>query len=148
MKVGLSMQILTVNDEFPTVREPRLQGYRLFGSGISGGTFRGYLEQICDSGKEGTAMIAEPVCRRFILPCYDGQGEIISDDEISAYCKEYESCYSDELCCNYIFIPDPATVILYDDERSIREKIRYAEKSGIPIFVIRTALNKKLRLSD
>ena len=103
---------------------------------ISGGYYPDYLrEQMqCFDGKVCLCLDAAAVL--IYLPSYDGQGEILSQKELNDHINNNNSRFSKALCCNYIFISKPATVILFDDELSLQKKLQYAKEAAVPYVLL------------
>lgn len=121
-------------------------GYTTISCGISGGTYEEYLFSMLAAYGQNLCLLLEPIKRRFLLPNYDGQGESIEKEEIEKL--NFTPCFSHALCTNYFFIAQPPTVILFDNEFSLRQKAELAEQCGIPLLAADKALIKKLRLPD
>lgn len=113
--------------------------HAIIGSAISGGSFREYLKTMMEQHQGKVCLYLYPRTCRFVLPCYDGQGEDIELEDSS------DSHYTDILCCNWIFRPQPPTVILFDNDKSLRRKYEIAEESGIPLLIAESDILNKIK---
>ena len=107
---------------------------------ISGGSFREYL---ADSAAkfESVCLYLQPRAVRFLLPCTDGCG-----DELScASLRALPSIFSEELMCNYIFSKHDLSVILLDDESTLKQKFETAEQCGVPFLIAASGLLEKIK---
>ena len=113
--------------------------YAIIGSAVSGGSFRQYLKTMMEQHQGKVCLYLQPRTCRFVLPCYDGQGEDIALEDPA------DSLYTDILCCNWIFRPNPPTVILFDNEESLCRKYEIAEEIGIPLLIAEPDILKKIK---
>ena len=108
----------------------------LVSSAVSGGTLRERLtDEIRKYGKDRVALGVELVRCDFTLPARDGNGRSITLAETRELLRKHPSpsFTSDSLCVNYFFYREGGTMhaVLYDNSRSIIEKLRLAEDLGI-----------------
>jgi len=114
-------------------------------SGISGGTYADYLTWAVSKFGDRLALQLLPIRHRFTLPCYDGQGEILDEAQLTALLDEHLCAFSSLLCCNWCYLPTEE-IILWDDRNSLLERLRMAAAAGVARVVIDTAIQKKFRL--
>ena len=112
---------------------PGCGGALLISSAVSGGSLeerlRGALAKCPD-----LALDLERLCRRFPLPCPDGQGEPISREELEGYLRRGAAVqFSRELMCKAFPLEDgeKSQYILFDDRETLAEKVRLAASRGV-----------------
>ncbi len=104
-------------------------------SEISGGTLYGYLSRfINEHGK--VALAVRRICRTFSMPSSSPEGTSVTLADAKALIEQHGSgvFYSPEMLVNYFTYPKTRTeygFALFDDARSISEKIRLAKKLQI-----------------
>ena len=106
---------------------------------ISGGSLREHLEQMIEiHGVSKLALEVERICMDFPMPSPTPEGKRLSRKELAAIFEntEAQSFYSPEMCCNYFTYSDPlgqAHFVLFDDARSITDKLQLARSLGLAI---------------
>ena len=113
----------------------------LISSQVCGGNFRQYLK---DCGGD-TCLYLEPMAHSFSLPCYDGQGLAVFPEELEQYQKRFSVSYSSDLCVNYLYLSEEARILLFDDDRSLREKCRLAREEGVRLLIARPEVLEKIK---
>ena len=118
-------------------------GHTLITSAVSGGSFTFYLDTMLQQYNGKVCLYLHPVFRIFHLPCYDGQGIAISESDIAQY--EHRTTYSEILCTNWIFLSEKTSVILFDNENTLRQKYKLAEDAGIPYLAAKKEILQKIK---
>lgn len=116
--------------------------YTVITCGISGGTYEEYLASMREKYGKNLCLWLSPIYRKFFLPDYTGQGVMLSPEELENIKKSHRSFFSSALCTNYIFLPEPPTVILFDDEASLKKKAELAQKFDILLAAENTLIQK------
>lgn len=101
---------------------------------VSGGEISEYLQSLARKGKTREIFIPRLI-RRFAMPAETADGEDIPLTELSAllWQTDAKSFYSPQMMLNYSVFRDAASEIgfvLFDDARSISEKLRLAKRLG------------------
>ena len=102
---------------------------------VSGGEISEYLQSLARMGKTREIFIPRLI-RRFAMPAETADGKDIPLTELSAllWQNDAKSFYSPQMMLNYSVIREGASEIsfvLFDDARSISEKLRLAKKFGV-----------------
>lgn len=124
--------IKTIGKELPAGFTPVLS------SAVTGGSFRDYIQEYTTAYRH-PAMELELLQHDFALPCESFCGNALSkqafDDLLSSL---HPSCYySQELCAAYFSYIDPdggSHFVLYDDERTLTQKLNFAISAGITVY--------------
>ncbi len=110
--------------------------HQIITGAISGGSYSSYLREQMQIFDRRICIRLEPVSVRISLPSYDGQGSPVTQDELAGFTGQHVAAFSDALCCNYIFIPDTAAVILFDDETSLQKKLQHARELDVSYVLL------------
>ena len=103
----------------------------------SGGTLTEYWQSSLSKWDSRLWLLLLPVCRRFPIPCPDGQGEEISQEE-SARLQSISSVhFCEEFLCRYCFGmgSGAAWMHLFDTAETMQQKLDLAERMEIPHVV-------------
>lgn len=101
---------------------------------VSGGDISEYLRNLARNGMTREIFIPRHI-RRFSMPSGNADGEKIPLRELSALLWQNDAkiFYSPQMILNYFFFREGASgigYVLFDDARSISEKLRLAKKLG------------------
>lgn len=101
----------------------------LISSSLSGGTLRDRFAE-ADLVAPGRCWLRlENLRMRFSLPCPDGCGTPLAENDLAQILSEDSSFYSPELCCRYCYdLPD--SIVLYDTAQTQQEKLTMAAHMG------------------
>ena len=99
---------------------------------VSGGNLFEYLSDMVKQYHGQLCIRIAPIRLRFSLPCKDGNGVKISNQELQTCLHCTPSFFSDSLCCRYLITKDGnhAAVILFDDTESLQKRKHLAESLG------------------
>jgi len=120
-------------------REVLPQAGVVVSAAISGGFLEHRLQNAAEASPGRCWLLADPVRMRFPLPCPSGCGLTLSEQDILQLRSGKPSFYSPELCCQYCY-QSPDSVLLFDTEQSLAEKLRLAEQMGFHGALVRTML--------
>lgn len=116
-------------------------------SALSGGFFRTYLEQASE-GNRPVCLLLTPLCHIFRIPCPDGIGQPISQEELCEMRKLADWQYAPQLMCHYGYSRKEHWMILYDDDNTLQQKAAIAEELNYAYLAASEELIEKLRLPD
>ncbi|MBE6915128.1 MAG: hypothetical protein E7471_00625 [Ruminococcaceae bacterium] len=107
-----------------------------FHSAVSGGSLRGYLEDLIRKfGAKNLVVEHQLTRRKFDMPSSDASGTPITECELQKLLSDpgIQPFYSPELCMNYCtyHTKDGAQFVLFDDARSLSAKANLCETLGI-----------------
>ena len=120
--------------------DPYIEGtFILLDSAVSGGTYRDFLNYAMNRWNGQICLYLHRSCYRFPLPCMDGMGTPSEIFEAS------NAVYSALFCANLAFSDDGNSVIMFEDDRSLREKYEMAEKAGIPLLIAEKDVLDKIK---
>ena len=125
------MSIITSELEIPP-------DYDLADCAVSGGSLKAYIQALSRITHGKMCLVIRRENRDFPLPARDGMGRSLSQQELETL-KEGRTCrFSPVLCAEYFTYldRDTAHVVLFDTERSIREKLRTAEEWGKGLVMV------------
>ena len=112
----------------PLSVSPYCQGTKFhLTSAVSGGSLRGYLEELSRVFGADALVVEHRVSRRkFNMPAHDGNGIQITEQELNTLLSQpdIQPFYSPELCMNYCTYrsKDGDHFVLFDDTRSLSAK--------------------------
>lgn len=121
---------------------------RLYTSAISGGNFCEYIKEITQDSKQCACLLLDPLQHRFSLPAVTGEGIKMRASDIEQLQLNYDMCYSEDLCCNYFYLPQEPSIVLFDSHETLQKKLDEAEKAGVYICIAAESIYKKLRLPE
>ncbi len=114
----------------------------MISSALSGGSFLLRLEEAQARFGRDRAVLALCPCRaEFSLPDPTGRGRSLSPEELR---EKLERCrpavfFSRDLCANYFTYrpgPESVSLVLFDNERSLEEKLACARRLGMPAVLM------------
>lgn len=109
----------------------------LIPAALSGGTLAQRLEEAAMAAPGRCWLRLEPMRMVFSLPCPTGCGQGLSQAELRAKLAGKHSFYSEALCCRYAYDLDgQASMILYDTEETLEQKLHMARAAGFAGAVI------------
>ena len=124
-------QLGAVRRDLTVVSEPEPGEYALLDSFISGGNYRGFLEESMERFNGRVCLWLRAQAYLFPLPCPSGIGTSIDLPHDQSLFR-----YSESLLCLWrIEFSAEGALELADCARSLRDKYRLAEKVGIPILI-------------
>ncbi|MDR2502303.1 MAG: hypothetical protein LBC78_03525 [Oscillospiraceae bacterium] len=106
----------------------------LIQTALSGGSLYRHLHKaVSKYGAPRCALEIDRISMSFPLPCRGGAGETLPADRLRELVARRRVFFSDSLCVNYFsYIQDGQRhMALYDDAKSIREKLFVAKSLGI-----------------
>lgn len=121
-------------------------GYCLAECGVSGGLFTDYLRAVLEAAEGRLCLRLSPIRMEFPLPCPTGQGRALSEAELVRLRGDAPCYFSDALCTEYFTLlrQGAAWTVLFDTERSLREKLRRAEACGVPMALVEDPALRRL----
>lgn len=121
----------------PRCYAPQVPGARvLICTAISGGNLRRYLEEACGQyGTEGVALDLQRLRMVFPLPCPEGRGTPIAQQELQKLMEEHSPAvfHSPDLGAKYFTYAraEGSFLCLFDTAETIRAKLRLGRELGI-----------------
>lgn len=110
----------------------------LISGAVSGGSLR---QRILEAQRRygSVALDPERICRRFPLPCPDGEGTALQPGELEALMQRgSRPFFSEELQCMAFHVTEGSSTsfVLYDTPDTLRSKVRLARSLGVSSFFL------------
>lgn len=99
----------------------------IISSQICGGTLENRLKDALAQYGERTFFIIEPMCHLMTLPCPNADPQKITRAECESIRRHLSIHFTDAFCCNTCVNTASHTLLLYDTDITINEKIKLAE---------------------
>lgn len=118
---------------------PCPKGYRQILLAVSGGTLEGYIRQAMAETQGRLCLRLSPQYIDFPLPCSDGCGQELTAQDLKECYDGQTVHFSPELVMEYFTYLSSGQqlhVVLYDSQKTLREKYRLAKHLGVPSIQI------------
>lgn len=135
----MSVYLALTPEDFAALPPQKLERVNrrvLIGTAVSGGSLRELLEDAVRLyGAKRITLDVQRLAMDFPLPCPSGEGRILTRRELATLRARSSApvYFSRELCARYFtYCAGPeARLVLFDDARTLREKLRLARSLGI-----------------
>lgn len=112
--------------------------HRMVSCAVSGGTLEQYIKTCMDKSGGRLCLKISPQYMAFSLPCPGGNGKSLTPTELRQLYHGQKVHYSEALKMEYFTYLDQGVlqVVLFDSERSLREKFQLAKALNVPFVYI------------
>ncbi|MDD3165177.1 MAG: hypothetical protein PHS97_04920 [Oscillospiraceae bacterium] len=119
------------------LREASGASLPIIDAAVSGGSLPDYLRDALHRANGQLCARISPVRLLFPLPAPSGDGFAVSAEFTEKFRAAHPSFYAEAFVCNYGFYPvkDRIFLFLFDDARSLREKVALVQSLGFPAWI-------------
>lgn len=121
------------------------QDHRMVSCAVSGGTLEQYIRRNMEETGGKLCLRISPQYVTFPLPCPSGKGRQLTPTELQSLYHGQTVHYSEAFKMEYFTYLEQGTLhaVLFDSERSLREKFHLAKKLNVPMVFIPEAFLRK-----